>query len=106
VAIEWTAERSAAAVDDILAISGYLAAHDEKAAARFHLSVERIVTRLLDFPQSGSLREELPGESRTISFRPFLLFYRVATERHCVQIVRVLDARRDLPIIFRAFPFE
>jgi toxin ParE1/3/4 len=58
--------------------------------------------RLRQSPFSGRARDELRRGLRSVVIRPHVVFYRVA-ERN-VDIVRVLDGRRDLDAIFAEHP--
>ena len=55
--------------------------------------------RLLgQFPSSGRSREDLLPGMRSVPVNSFLIFYRIGMTQ--VQIVRVVDGRRDLDGIF------
>ncbi|MBV9557293.1 MAG: type II toxin-antitoxin system RelE/ParE family toxin [Pseudolabrys sp.] len=56
-------------------------------------------THLLeDHPFAGRSRDEVREELRSIAVRPHVIFYRVIDNR--VEIVRVIDGRRDIEEIF------
>ncbi|HEV3186032.1 MAG TPA: type II toxin-antitoxin system RelE/ParE family toxin [Xanthobacteraceae bacterium] len=57
--------------------------------------------RLVDWPLSGRSREELASGLRSMVVRPHVVFYRVIGRQ--IEIVRVLDGRRDLDAIFADF---
>ena len=49
-------------------------------------------------PHSGRSREDIRPELRSLSVPPHILFYRIRHGR--VEVVRVLDARRDVEDLF------
>ena len=50
-----------------------------------------------DWPRSGSPRDNIIPGMRSIAAEPYVIFYRVGDE--AVQIVRVLDGRRDIEAV-------
>jgi toxin ParE1/3/4 len=54
--------------------------------------------RLEAWPPSGRRREDLLPGLRSVAVRPNAVFYRLADDR--IEIVRVLDGRRDIDAIF------
>jgi toxin ParE1/3/4 len=61
------------------------------------------VCRLLEeHPFAGRARDEVRQGLRSLAARPHVVFYRVNND--VVEIVRVLDGRRDLDEIFAASP--
>lgn len=58
--------------------------------------------RLSQWPFSGRARDELRKGLRSVVVRPHVVFYRVRDTN--VDIVRVLDGRRDLDAIFAEQP--
>jgi len=53
---------------------------------------------LLDFPQSGTRRDELRRGLRTFPVGSYLVFYFIVEDG--IEIVRVLHGRRDIESIF------
>lgn len=54
------------------------------------------------FPYAGRTRDDVRPQLRSVVVSPFVIFYRLAEST--VQIVRVLDGRRDLDEIFAGNP--
>ena len=58
------------------------------------------MARLLeDHPFAGRSRDEVRTGVRSIASRPHVIFYRVTD--NTIEIIRVLDGRRDIEEIFR-----
>jgi len=55
---------------------------------------------LRTMPSAGRVREEFGVDIRSIPTPPFVVFYRVLGNEASVQIVRVIDGRRDLGTVF------
>ena len=56
--------------------------------------------RLLeDHPLGGRARDEIRPNLRSITAQPYVIFYRLG-EARTVEIVRVIDGRRDLDEVF------
>lgn len=81
---------------DLLDLWLDIAAHDPSAADRQLKRIEEAITGLIDFPFSGPPREELRTGMRALLRLPHLVFYRVDEVAGVVEILRVIDARRDL----------
>ena len=85
------------ALVDLEAIHSYIAEDSQDRAQTF---VERIRERcmlLATTPLMGALRPEFGESVRSLPVRPVVVFYRVGSE---VQILRVIDGRRDLRTVF------
>ncbi|MBC8102600.1 MAG: type II toxin-antitoxin system RelE/ParE family toxin [Cytophagales bacterium] len=92
-------------LDDISEILDYL---DENAspvvALRFYEAVQKSVASIEEMPGIGALRDfnrpVLQGMRMFVisEFSNHLIFYREASET--IEIVRVLDGRRNLPALF------
>ena len=61
-------------------------------------NIKVTANRLIEQPLLGREREELQAGIRSLVIYPPVLFYRISGTT--VEIVRVLDGRRDLPAIF------
>lgn len=88
--------RSVAARNDLIEIWVRIALHDEAAADRHLDRIEDGIRLLADFPRSGPAREELLPGFRAVLRAPYLILYQIDDERRRIDIVRVIDARRDL----------
>lgn len=55
---------------------------------------------LMMFPESGRIRYDIDPSARTVGWGPYLIFYRITRDRRFVDVVRVIDGRRDLPAAF------
>jgi plasmid stabilization system protein ParE len=58
--------------------------------------LDRLVQNLATFPSMGRVRTELPGSPRTFSLHPWVLLYRPLTSEKGIQVLRLIDGRRDL----------
>jgi plasmid stabilization system protein ParE len=81
---------------------GDLAAHRPawpNAAERFLDHLEDALHLIADHPKVGRERIELGG-ARGYSVAPHILVYRLDEERRLVDLIRVLDGRRDIAALF------
>jgi toxin ParE1/3/4 len=87
------------AEQDLIEIWIYLAREASTAVADGQLrDIDRTRERLEEWPHSGRMRDELLPGLRSVAVRPNVVFYRVRGEQ--VEIVRVIDGRRDIDTIF------
>lgn len=86
--------RSAAAEQDLTDIWVTIAKDRPLAADRVLTALLEAEDRLADHPQLGRLRPELPGQLRSWSVAPFVIFYRVLEDQ--ILVIRVLHGARDL----------
>lgn len=100
MAANWRVERSRAAKADLFEIWSYIAAHDLNAADRWLQRMDAAINRLTAFPGLGSTRHELPDGILAFSLKPYMLLYAQHPDEQLVQIVRVIDARRDFSSLF------
>ncbi len=66
-------------------------------ADRHLLEIQEAAARLADFPETGRARDDLLAGIRSIVVYPTVVFYRVT--RTAVQVVRVIDGRRNIAAI-------
>ena len=94
-------ERTTKAGTDLLHI--WLAiAQDDPAAADKHLRrLEQAISELGDFPRMGPARDDISPGIRTILRAPYLIFYSVDDAECTARVVRIVDARRDLRVLFQ-----
>ena len=93
-------ERAITVREDLLQIWQSLAIHDLEAADRQLRRIEEAIAMLAEFPSIGAPKEDLFPGARTFLRAPHLVFYRVLEAQRLVQILRVLDGRRDLNALF------
>lgn len=97
IRLVWSPESEA----DLLHIWAEGALRFSKEIADSHLrNIQSTASRLTEQPLLGREREELQPGIRSLVIYPTVLFYRVSGD--AVEVVRVLDGRRDLPTIFLA----
>jgi toxin ParE1/3/4 len=90
---------SADARNDLAEIFAYLDARASRAVADRRLrDIDAAARRLGEWPLIGRPRSDLRGNLRSWAVPPHVLFYRVTDST--VEIVRVIDGRRDLDSIF------
>ena len=91
----WSPEADA----DLLTIWSWGARHFSPDTADAHLrDIQRAARNLTDFPHSGVERDQLVPGMRSIVVYPTVLFYRI--EGQSIDIVRVVDGRRNLAAFF------
>jgi toxin ParE1/3/4 len=100
VARNWRVTRSRAAKADLFEIWSYIAANDIDAADRWLQRIVASIDRLSAFPSLGRTRAELPNGILAFSLRPYMLIYKQRPEEQLVEIIRVIDARRDFSSLF------
>lgn len=84
---------------DLIEIWLTIAQNDPIVADRILAEIEAKCSLLRRHPYIGRARSELLPDLRSFPRPPFVIFYRVSGQT--VEIVRVLDGRRDLNAIFR-----
>lgn len=96
----WRVLRSRAAKADLFELWCYIAAQDENAADRWVERIDAAIARLSAFPGLGSSRPELPEGILGFSLNPYLILYAQDELQRQVDIIRIIDARRDLASLF------
>ncbi|MCA8927125.1 MAG: type II toxin-antitoxin system RelE/ParE family toxin [Alphaproteobacteria bacterium] len=89
---------SPAARADLIGIGDYIAARNPDAAARFTEALDRRCRQLARRPFLGVARPEIRPDLRLLTFRSYLILYRVTGPD--VEIVRVVHGARHLPGMF------
>jgi toxin ParE1/3/4 len=85
--------------DDLLSIWRWGAFRFSPAIADAHLrDIHRAAMRLAFSPFMGRERKDLRAGIREIVVYPTVLFYRISGDR--IEVVRVVDGRRDLAALF------
>lgn len=97
----WRLERTQQAEDDLFDIWAYIAADNPEAAGRLFIDLVCLFEKTADFPMIGRSADEFGKGYRVLSYRRYLLFYRLDTPRHVVQLMRVAHGARDISSLFR-----
>src|SRR5438270_7691903 len=85
---------------DLLDIWAYVAGHNSRAIADKQLhEIDRVCFALGGWPEYGKARNDVRAGLRSVSVSRYVVFYRVTKE--AIEIVRVLDERRDVDVIFQ-----
>jgi toxin ParE1/3/4 len=87
--------------NDLIEIGLSIARENPVAAAKMLAELEARVEALRYFPRLGARRADIQRALRAFIVWPYLIFYRTFPDRdnakvRSVQLVRVLDGRRDL----------
>jgi toxin ParE1/3/4 len=75
------------ALDDLEGIVRHIAEKDVQAANRLGMSLLDLAETLSQFPERGTNLRRRPGVRKLVR-APYLIFYRVDTARHCVDVLR------------------
>ena len=89
------------AIRDIDVTTEYITESNDADIVRALQYRDRLIKRfdrLTVFPNRGRLRPEFGEGVRSLPAQPSVIFYRVVGD--VVQILRVLDGRRDLQVVF------
>jgi toxin ParE1/3/4 len=93
----WSPEAEA----DLLTIWRWGATHFTPDVADAHLrDIQHAARNLIDFPYSGVKRDQIVSNIRSVVVYPTVIFYRIGTKS--IDIVRVVDGRRNLAAFFSA----
>jgi len=87
--IAWTEQ----ALDDARDVFDYLRARNPSAAVRILSAIDEACLGLREFPERGRPYGML--ELRVLTVRVYLVFYRYLSTENVVEIVKVVDGRRD-----------
>jgi toxin ParE1/3/4 len=77
-----------------------IAAENQPAADRVLLRIDTRVRHLAEFPLMGPLRQDIRSQSRLLIEPPYLVLYEFHAAEELVEIVAVIDGRRDLTGLF------
>ena len=91
--------RSAQAEDDLIVIWSTVAAENPAAADRLLDRIDAVCIMLASYPEAGPRRDDIALGFRYFPVRPYLVIYRVVAP-DLVEVVRVVDGRRDLENLF------
>ncbi|MGB4438834.1 MAG: type II toxin-antitoxin system RelE/ParE family toxin [Sedimentibacter sp.] len=95
-----------AATDDLEVIFLFIAANSKTAALKWHDVLIDKANSLTVFPKIGirvSDKKMASLEFRMLPIKNYILFYRVLEKEKEVIILRVLDAKRDYPRIYKDY---
>ena len=93
----WSPEAEA----DLLSIWRWGASHFSPETADTHLrDIQRAAAHLIEFPEAGAARDQIIPDIRSIVVYPTVVFYRIGNAS--IEIVRVVDGRRNLAAFFPA----
>ncbi len=90
---------------DLLDIYELIGAEQPQAADRYLDRIEALAGHLAEHPRMGPARPDIAPELRMLVEKPYLILYRLEGDESegpvdLVQIVRVIDGRRDLQALF------
>ena len=88
------------AEDDLRQIWRHVAAENPAAADRMLLRIDEKLQLLRDFPAIGTLRDDIRPGFRMLVEGNYLLLYEHVEVEGVVEIVAVVDGRRDLGSMF------
>ena len=91
--------RSPEAHEDMDAISDHIASHNVAAGHRWLDEIEKKLHLLASYPELGQSEPELGTGLRIFSLGNYAIIYRPVTDG--IEVVRVIDARRDYVTLFR-----
>lgn len=82
-----------------------IAANNPRAATRIVRAIGKKIDLLSDFPRIGTRRPDIRLEMRMMVQRPYLVLYAIHPDTDdqavdTVEIVRIIDGRRDLRRLF------
>lgn len=92
--------RVPAAQADLLGIWLARAEYDEEAADRLLDTLEQGFRLIAQYPEIGPQRDDLAEGARLLLRSPFLIAYRIDHAGATIDIIRVVDGRRDLAALF------
>jgi toxin ParE1/3/4 len=88
------------AEEELRAIWRYVAAGNPAAADRLLLRIDDKLRLLRDFPGIGTLRDDIRPGLRMLVEGNYLLLYEHDAANGSVELISVIDGRRDLSMLF------
>jgi len=85
---------------DLRQIWRYIAAENRQAADRLLLRIDEKLQVLRHFPEIGTLREDIRPGLRMLVEGSYLLLYGYDADSRVVELVAIVDGRRDLTELF------
>ena len=98
--MSWAICWSRAAKGDLLDIWLYIAHENLAAADRQIDRIENAVNKLSDYPRLGPARHDVGPEVRGLIVNRYLVLYRILESAAQLELLRVIDGRRDLSAVF------
>jgi plasmid stabilization system protein ParE len=87
--------------DDLRAIEAYIAEHDgETRAAAIRSRFDQTMRRLAFMPGIGGRRSYLKPKQRAFPMPPWTIYYEALPDGDGVDVIHIIDGRRDLPGLF------
>ena len=86
--------------DDFERIWHYIAADNETAADRLLLALDAKIARLANFPEIGTMRDEIYKGARSLVHGRYLVLYEFRKIDDCIEIVAIVEGMRDLDQLF------
>ncbi len=85
------------ALRDLLDLEAFLTEREGQSRALSILArLHRAMTSIADYPGIGRKRADLRGSPLCFPVQSWLIFYRPTADRTGVEVIRVIDARRDI----------
>ncbi|NER47773.1 MAG: type II toxin-antitoxin system RelE/ParE family toxin [Symploca sp. SIO1B1] len=91
------------AIADLKEISDYFLEVNVEAGEQLFQKFNKRFESLTRFPKLGKLYPKLHPEIRGLLEQNYIIFYRISSES--VEIVRIVDARRNLLELFKEWPY-
>jgi toxin ParE1/3/4 len=98
--MSWVLRKTGKALDDLADIWTYIAADNPAAADKLIIELLKLFDRTGDFPEMGRAADEIAAGLRVLTRGSYLLIYRVITDDHAVELVRVVHSAREWPSLF------
>lgn len=96
----WRIDWSDSSEADLEAIWDWLAEHDIATAERTVRAIDAVILLLGDTPRMGRMRADILPGLRAVIKLDYLILYRLDEEDNRLEIVRIIDQRRDLSALF------
>jgi toxin ParE1/3/4 len=87
------------ATQDLKEIADYYTGNNIEAGEKFFRQFDRRCEQLVSFPNIGRSYGEIRPDLRGLPLDGYIIFYRILGNG--IEILRVVNARRDLPAIFQ-----
>jgi toxin ParE1/3/4 len=87
------------AEEDLRDIWRYIAAENPDAADRILLKIDQKLQMLREFPDIGTLRDDIRPGARILIEGVYIVLYEHRVAEDVVEVVAVVDGRRDLSVV-------
>lgn len=89
------------AINDLLDLEAFLTEREGRERALSVIArLHRAMTSLSDYPGIGRRRREFKGEPQSYAVQSWIIFYRPNADLTAIEIIRIIDGRRDLSAVF------